>query len=59
MDNIPAEIPRRYVRRVEQAHSVYATMYKDGLPSDSSNENPFLLTLQNMKRTITGIWQRY
>ena len=59
MDNIPAEIPRRYVRRVEQAHSVYATMYKDGLPSDSSNENPFLLTLKNMKRTITGIWQRY
>lgn len=42
MENIPFPVTRTYVKRVRQRRTIYETLYYDGLPDASHQENKFV-----------------
>lgn len=59
MQNVPYDVPRRYVHRVDKAREIYAKMYGDGLPDDTTGENRALLAVKNMWRTMRSFAAQY
>lgn len=59
MQNVPYDVPRRYVHRVDKAQNIYAKMYRGGLPEDTTSENRVLFALKNMWRTMGAFAAQY
>lgn len=48
MENIPVEVTRQYVRKVNRAKTVYSILFPEGLPQDSSSVSKPSLALKNL-----------
>ncbi len=59
MQNVPYDVPRRYVHRVDKAQNIYAKMYRGGLPEDTTSENKVLFAFKNMWRTMGAFAAQY
>lgn len=58
LDKIPYEIPRRYVKRVNEAQKIYKVFYPNELPADSRKINSFKLALRNYGKILEYAWKQ-
>ncbi|MDD7592727.1 MAG: lytic transglycosylase domain-containing protein [Peptoniphilaceae bacterium] len=52
MQNIPYAVPRKYVKRVNEAQEVYETFYPDEIPDDSSEYDRLNLAFHHLLNAV-------
>lgn len=57
MENIPVEVTRNYVRKVNQAKKIYSILYPDQLPEDTSSFSKTALALEHLSNVWTWAFE--